>query len=119
MSSPQKQIGRRRLPPLNQSNQKVSLVTNRTASSANSNTPTIDDTTPDFTSTFMQGPFRTQMKSIATNGNSSPPPLKQNKYDSNAFLEGMSLVCVTVKLLHKDIQSKNQKNTNLILVKNN
>lgn len=91
MSSPQRQVSSRRLPPLSQS---ATIRCDRNKSVRHrDNNNTYDNfshhTPPDFAGMFMQGPFKTMLFEQAEL--SVSPPNKQ-KFDSHIFLQDLSML---------------------------
>ena len=95
MSSPLKQVGSRRLPPLSSASAVVRTKPNaqhkqngKNANHESSHGPNQETMIePDFVTAFMQGPFRTAFQdlSLPTTGS---PPAKHTGIDPTAFLQG-------------------------------
>ena len=93
MSSPQKQVSGRRLPRISPvSNGSIAArFFDKQTPSQQAQASTSGSITPvDFTSMFVQGPFRTPLTTVDTNRLDSPPK-KKDRYDKFLFLEGKFL----------------------------
>lgn len=93
MSSPQKQVSGRRLPRISPvlNGSIAARFCDKQTPSQQAQASTSGSITPvDFTSMFVQGPFRTPLTTVDTNRLDSPPK-KKDRYDKFLFLEGKFL----------------------------